>query len=112
MIFRKPVTIKRKAPGQFTNGVWQDGAETTFSIEASVQPTTPEDLQSLPESRRMGTSYRLYTDIRLFTVTEKSSNPDVAVIDGEDYEIAMVSIWQNNIIPHYKAIAVRDQVDQ
>ena len=36
---------------------------------------------------------------------EELSKPDRVVIFGKSYDIIKVDAWQNNVIPHYKAIA-------
>jgi len=107
--FRKDVTVKRYADGAYVNGVWVEGAETTLTVKASVQPATTEDLQSLPENRRQLGAYRIYTDSELKSVVENANNPDKVVIDSTDYEVAQVQPWKNGLIEHYKALAVRVQ---
>lgn len=109
-VFRKTIVLKRPAAGDYnTSGEWVEGAVTQSNIKASVQPATTEDLQSLPENRRQLGAYRLYSDTAFQPVTEDGANPDVVEINGEDYEIAQVMPWQNGVVPHYKAIAVRVQ---
>lgn len=108
--FRKDVALKRVAQGSYNNkGLWVDGAETDMTIKASVQPATTEDLQSLPENRRTLGAYRLYSSFEFQTLVEGQKNPDVVTIKGQEYEIAQVDPWENGVINHYKAIAVRIQ---
>ncbi len=109
-VFRKPLTVKRPAGGSYVNGKWvESGAPSEITIKASVQPATTEDLQSLPENRRQYGAYRVYSSTQFQSLEEDENNPDVVVIGGNDYEIAQVQPWQNGIVPHYKAIAVRVQ---
>ncbi|MBC3540656.1 hypothetical protein ACFSC6_12260 [Rufibacter sediminis] len=103
------MTLKRKPLGSYVDGVWIEGNPVATTILASVQPAKPEDLQSLPENRRALATYKVYTDAELFGVLEGVRNPDILVIYGEDYEIAQVGIWQNGLVNHYKALAVRVQ---
>ena len=105
MIPRMVVTVHRLAVGSYIKGVFTEGAASTETIRASVQPASPNDLQSLPEGRRNSKAYRLYTDTRLRLVT--TSNPDKVVLFGEDYEVTTEEIWQNNIINHYKYIVTK-----
>ena len=107
--FRRDVVVKRPAAGSYVNGVWVAGAESTLSVKASVQPATTEDLQSLPENRRTLGAYRLYSSTRFQSLVEGEQNPDIIVIDGQDYEVTQVEPWLNGIITHYKALAVRVQ---
>lgn len=79
-------------------------------ITASVQPTTGEEMLSIPEGRRNRKSYALFTSTDV-EVIHNGVNPDTALIYGELYEIVQVWVWQNNpivfgIINHYKFIAV------
>lgn len=104
--FRKSITVKRTDGGYYNvDGVWQKGTETQFSIQASVQPTTGEDMMLLPENRREVSSFKIFTDTKLFTSKKGSDRePDILVVDGEDYETIIVYRWQNDIINHWKAI--------
>lgn len=109
-VFRKPLTVKRPSGGSYVNGVWvDDTAPTETTVQASVQPATTEDLQSLPEARRQLGAYRIYSTTKFQSLEEDVNNPDIVVIGGFDFEVAQVQPWQNGVIPHYKAIAVRVQ---
>lgn len=88
---------------------------TTFSnspesmvITASIQPTTGEDMQMVPEARRDQKTYKLYTSTYVRTVEQQ--NPDQIVIFNQRYELMQVLPWQNNsnFIPvnHFKFIAM------
>lgn len=108
-IFRIPVNLYRKAAGSYVNGVWVEGAETLILITASIQPTSGEEMLSLPEGRRNKKTYSLFTstDINLIV---GSTNPDQVQIFGERYEVVRVEPWQNNppvfgIVNHYKFYA-------
>lgn len=106
--FRKPVQILRFAEGAYVDGRWVPGSPTEFCITASVQPTRPEDLQSLPEGRRVLASYRLYTNDVLFVPREGSNGqPDRAVIKDEEFEIMALADWDNGIRTHRRYLAVR-----
>lgn len=105
MQFRKPITVKSKSGGAFVNGFWVTGSISTSTIQASVQPLSPIDLQTLPENRRDKATFRLYSNYSFNTVG--SNNPDIVVIDGVDYEVISLSVWKNNVINHYKAIVAK-----
>lgn len=106
---RKPLTVKRPAAGSYVNGKWVEGNVTEITVKASVQPASTEDLQSLPESRRALGVYKLYSDTKFQSVKENATNPDIVVIDGNDYEVMECQPWQNNILNHYRALAARVQ---
>lgn len=108
-VFRKDFTVKRPPNGSYNAGEYVQGSGVVFTVKASAQPATTEDMQSLPEARRQLGAYRLYSETKFQSLVEGVSNPDVIVIDGDDYEVAQVQPWKNGLIEHYKAIAVRVQ---
>ncbi len=108
-IFRIPLTIYRQGITTYVNGIPQTPSETAIAITASVQPTTGEEMLSIPEGRRNRKSYALFTSTKV-EVIHTGANPDQIVIYGERYEIIRVEIWQNNPpvfgnVNHYKFIA-------
>ena len=105
MIPRRTVTIYRQTGGEYVDGVWQAGSETELTGEYSVQPTSPDDMQTLPEGRRERRAYTLYGDDSLNPVG--TQNPDQVEIDGERYEVSAVQEWRNSIIPHCRSIVTR-----
>jgi hypothetical protein len=104
--FRMPLTRQTASGGAYNNGEWKGQTFTNSTITASVQPIVGEELQSLPEARRAKKNYRLFTSVRLNTVT--SQNPDRVIIGSETYEVYEVYPWQNNsnftIVNHYEAL--------
>jgi hypothetical protein len=97
--------IRRKAPGQYVNGYWQEGAGELFQIKASVQPMRGTEMEMLPEGRRQSQAVKLYTNTQLQTVDD--SNPDTLQAFGSSYEVLSVEPWQSNVLSHYKVTAVR-----
>jgi len=111
-IFRVPVNLYRRNAGTYVSGRWVEAGETLIVITASIQPTTGEELLSLPEGRRDRKSYALFTstEIELIHGVNNSTNPDQVEIFGERYEVTRVEVWQNNppvfgIVNHYKIYA-------
>lgn len=109
MGFRKPQTIKRVTAGSYVDGVWVPGTESTFTIQASVQPLKDIELANLPEGRRNSDTIKLYTNSDLLTVEDKGVNqqPDRIVWQGFDYEIIAKSIRAMDIISHRRYYATR-----
>ncbi len=105
MGFRKPYTVKRVAAGSVSNGYYSNGASSTISISASVQPLKPSDILQLPEGRRNKQLFYIITDTQLNIVT--TSNPDKITISGSDYELDQEEVWQNGVISHYKYLAIK-----
>ena len=104
--FRKPVVGVRTDPGGYVDGGEIDGSITPLNFTSSVQPLSGNEQETLPEGYREGGAYRLYTDFKLRAVNQNTKDPgDKITLDGKDYLIIVVEPWQNNVIPHYKAIA-------
>ena len=91
-----------------TKGKWVEGSESSFTIKASVQPLSEEELQAMPEGRRTRETYRIFCDDVLNTV--EAQNPDEVVFGGERYEVYSAGKWQNQIINHYTYTISRKQV--
>lgn len=98
-IFRKSVTVKRRAAGSYVAGVWTPGALTTTAIQASVQPASAEDMQRLPEGQRQTGAVRIYTNDALRTATG-TQEADIVVTEQGDYEVSVAEAWSNGLIPH------------
>lgn len=108
-IFRIPLNVFRKNAGSYVNGQWVDGGETLIPITASVQPTTGEEMLSIPEGRRNRKTYSLFTSTKIELI-HSGANPDQIDIFGERFEIFRVEIWQNHppifgVVNHYKFYA-------
>jgi len=104
-MFRSAFTVKRMAAGTWVKGKFTEGAVTSFSIMASVQPLKGKEIELLPEGRRQSQAVNIYTDTQLNTTTA-TTNPDILTAFGFDFEILTVEPWQSNVINHYKCIGV------
>ena len=103
--FNRPVTLKRPVfGGYYVGGVWHEHSPITVVVNTSLQPSKPQELQLLPEGRRVTGQYTLYAE-------EEIRIGDRLEIGGAPYEILHVEVWQN-LLPHYKAIAVKSQQEQ
>lgn len=107
--FRKLVTVKRPATGSYVKGEYvPDDASTEIVIIASVQPASGRALEALPEGRRNSESYMLFTDIKLYTAeVSASKNPDLVVINSEDFEVVNVKSYQSGVISHYQVLVTK-----
>jgi hypothetical protein len=103
-LFRRTLYGQRLANGSRVNGRWVEGAATSISFEASVQPVSEHDVVFLEIARRESKSYTLYTDFKLLALTAGVANPDRVNIDNEIYEVVVEAPWRNNVISHYKYI--------
>ena len=111
--FRKAYTVKRQN-GSYVNGTWVATAPTDVVITASVQPATAKDLKNLPEGRRTGAAYALFTDTELLTDKEADNDAgdppkkaDQITLFGDVCEVINVAPWQNDVINHYRAVVAK-----
>jgi len=108
MTFRQPQTITRTSAGAYVNGLYVEGTQTSVTVMASVQPTTGEDMITLPQGRRMSDYVKIYTGTNLQVLGEGVGlQPDVLTWRGHQYECISVDVRQMSIIPHYKYIFSR-----
>lgn len=82
------VQVERQSEGDFANGFYTPGPlETITDILSSVQPTTGEDLDKLPDYARERQTWRFFSQAISFKKT------DVVEHDGEKYEILHLEPW-------------------
>lgn len=107
--FRTQITVRRKAVGTYTKGVYTpSGAETTFTIaNASAQPLEADELELLPEGFSSKEAIKVYSPEMLRTA-DQATGVEADRIDyaGKSYEVHKVENW-NDHGTYYKAIAVR-----
>lgn len=99
--FNQTVIGTRPAGGAYIDGVWVEGSPQTLTITTSIQPAGENELQLLPEGRRVGGAFVLRS---VYEILEG----DVFDIYGNDHEILASQTWQNGVIPHYMGVAVRE----
>ena len=105
--FRKPYMILREGSGSYVMGEYVPGARSTATIMASVQPVKAgQDMQALPEGRRLGDMRKIYTSTPL-QVTGTGVQPDIIVSGGYGYEIVDMDVNQSDVINHYKYTAAK-----
>jgi hypothetical protein len=100
------ITGIRFATGTREKGRYVPGADSPIEFKASVQPLSGHEKLTLPEGIREKSAYRLYTSFQLYTSQEDDDKKaDRVTLFDDVYEIIRVDVWQNQVIPHYKAIA-------
>jgi hypothetical protein len=128
------IQVLRVGPGRYgPDGLWVDGAPSVFTVMGSVHPASGQKLQALPEGDRAAEGYEIYTDQVLMTsdpatqtradkvlfsawdllqdnlgngIVDNFGNP-IALSMSWPFKIVWSKPWNNGIIPHCEAIAVR-----
>ena len=107
MSFRIARKILTEADGSYVNGYWLAGARAIIAADTSIQPVVMgQDMESLPEGRRLSDFVKVYTDSKL-KVTDESTQPDLIVFDDFVYELVSIFKYQSNVLSHYKYVAVK-----
>lgn len=95
-----------QTPGN--GGKFIPGASTTITINASIQPATPDDILTLPEGDRTKESFRFYSYPELKNIdVSRLREGDVVPYRAANYRVASVEHWPN----YSKAIIVRVNTD-
>lgn len=127
------IQVLRSSPGSYVGGHWEDGSPSVFTILGSVHPASGQRLQALPEGDRATEGYEIYTDQALIpsdpaTQTKADqvcfsawdglglSGGDQMIDNAQNlislsmswpFKIVWSKQWNNGIIPHCEAIAIR-----
>lgn len=100
-------TVTRTAVGSYNgSGIYVPGATSTFTISASIQPTSGRDLLALPEGQRTQENRTVYTETELKTRTP-TTDPDKISIDGETWEVKTATRHYGHGGVHTVAIIAR-----
>ena len=102
------ITVHRKATGgTYVNGVFTAGAETNTSTDAVVQPSSPREVEQLPEGERVRESITVYTGSALIASSVDNANRgDEVSWDGRRYQVRVVEDWTAQA-QYSKSICVR-----
>ena len=110
MSFRIQIEVKRSnTAGDYDdNGKWVAGEIKTFVINASVQPLSIKETESLPDGRRSENLVKLYTDTELYpelqaTQSQQARKADKVIWNGKTWKVISCLPYQMNVISHYKA---------
>lgn len=87
-------TVTRSGTASYTSdGRLQPAAETTFTIDASVQAAPARVLDDTrPEGLQSSASFAVFTVTELRT-TDSGQLPDVVTIGGRDFQVMTVVDW-------------------
>jgi len=108
---RYKCVLIRTCYSSLINSRWQDGAETTTTITANVQPNlSGRDIKTLPEGDRSKKTIKLYTASSM-QVAEQGEllEGDKVQWNNEWYEVRATFPYQMGVLDHTKAICVREE---
>ena len=103
------VTVRRKAAGAWNQatGLYVEGAESSELWDAVVQPSTPKEIERLPENLRTREAITLFTRDRLLTSdVSQSEKPDLVIWDGRTWEVQISEDWTAQA-QYARAVATR-----
>ena len=88
------VTVERKAVGAYVDGIYQEGATTTFKSICSVQHPSPADLQILPEGERDSDIRKFISKKSIRTTSDRDALiADVILHKDIRYKVISASDW-------------------
>ena len=88
------ITVIRTESGSYVDGIYQKGSQTTFKALASVQPSSPEEIQFLPEGERQKQIRSFYCNKAVRTTDDrKAVIADVILYKGDSFKIVQLGDW-------------------
>lgn len=106
LIPRRELIVTRENGGGYFEGEWVSGPNNSFTINASVQATNAQTLQTLTEGQRVGETYTLYTDMELML-------KDQVTLNDKEFLVIKVAHWQHfKATSHYQAVITKSLKDE
>jgi hypothetical protein len=88
------ITVTRFAVGSYVDGVWIDGATSTFKTVASVQQPSPKQLQRLAENQRLLDLRLFISKAPLYTSDDRTGQQaDIVHYKGKQYTVISSGDW-------------------
>ena len=102
------LTVFRRPPGKRNaDGEYVEASEEDFTIQGSVQPASPQVLQTLTEGERTRDPRVIYTTSDLRTGSQHDQTlADQVEIDENRYEVREVRQWRA-LLAHFQVTVLR-----
>src|SRR5690606_33539045 len=101
------IIVLRRHPGTTVDGDYIEPPPTeTSGVQASVQPSSGEDLELLEEGARSRDAITIWTPHALRTALQSQHPADRVVYQGQTFEVMHVRDW-DAVAGYRKAVAVR-----
>lgn len=109
LVKKTPVDILRHAKGDYVDGEWVEGAETTVTIQANVHPFSDYQVMMLPESDRTKSWLWLFTSdvVRQKKEGIGGYGGDRFMWQGDLYEVMKVQTYVMTVQDHHEAKCAR-----
>lgn len=107
-------TVKRYGQGSYLHGRWVDGAETTFTITANIQPHTVKNISdTTAEGNKSKKAIKVFTTTTLRMTQEGTAlqSGDKILWHSELYEVSELYTYEMGVLNHTMVIAIRDEVN-
>jgi len=107
-------TVKRYGQGSYLHGRWVDGAETTFTITANIQPHTVKNISdTTAEGNKSKKAIKVFTTTTLRMTQEGTAlqSGDKISWKSELYEVSELYTYEMGVLNHTMVIAIRDEVN-
>lgn len=107
-------TVKRYGQGSYLHGRWVDGAETTFTITANIQPHTVKNISdTTAEGNKSKKAIKVFTTTTLRMTQEGTAlqSGDKILWHSEWYEVSELYTYEMGVLDHTMVIAIRDEVN-
>ena len=88
------ITVRSFPAGAYVSGYWSQGAPVETPPTAVVQPSTPKEVEQLPEEERTKEAITVYTRNPLKTSDVSSQDQsDVILWDGREWKVMISEDW-------------------
>ena len=107
-------TVKRYGQGSYLHGRWVDGAETTFTITANIQPHTVKNISdTTAEGNKSKKAIKVFTTTTLRMTQEGTAlqSGDKISWHNELYEVSELYTYEMGVLNHTMVVAIRDEVN-
>ncbi len=103
------VVVDRTVAGAYVDGNYVEGASSSFTVTASVQPMSQREQLILPEGVRERKSIILFTTVELKVVDEETgTSADVVNYLGEKYEVFQTPNYRMGVLDHFRIVALKE----
>lgn len=109
-----PITVYRKGKDTVVKGRPVPAVETSFVVEANVQPFNYRDLMVLPESDRTKEWIKVYVATSEILRTSRQGSDgydaDEVLWNGERFKVMRLQSYAMGVLDHVKAICARVEI--